>query len=154
MSRYTDEEIERLISDAEGRQLLVDLLKDCTGREHKLQAQVQAQATPPVTGATSDGYHTFDELYDHRNVLWALVATQMAGAFKTRLDRAGDQYPGWFICAVDTPYGQISYHLPDALWDALPLPERAHNATYDGHTAQDTLERLHRLLAERRETLR
>lgn len=27
----------------------------------------------PVTGATSDGYHTFDELYHHRAVLFSVI---------------------------------------------------------------------------------
>ena len=28
----------------------------------------------PVTGSTSDGYHTFDELYHHRAVLFSVIS--------------------------------------------------------------------------------
>lgn len=33
----------------------------------------------PVTGSTSDGYHTFDELYHHRAVLFSVVAAMFSG---------------------------------------------------------------------------
>lgn len=34
----------------------------------------------PVTGSTSDGYHTFDELYHHRAVL--LMVSNIRGRIK------------------------------------------------------------------------
>lgn len=33
----------------------------------------------PVTGSTSDGYHTFDELYHHRAVLFSVVVAMFRG---------------------------------------------------------------------------
>lgn len=33
----------------------------------------------PVTGATSDGYHTFDELYHHRAVLFSVIVAMFRG---------------------------------------------------------------------------
>lgn len=33
----------------------------------------------PVTGATSDGYHTFDELYHHRAVLFSVIVATFPG---------------------------------------------------------------------------
>lgn len=33
----------------------------------------------PITGSTSDGYHTFDELYHHRAVLFSVVVAMFRG---------------------------------------------------------------------------
>lgn len=33
----------------------------------------------PVTGSTSDGYHTFDELYHHRAVLFSVIVAMFRG---------------------------------------------------------------------------
>jgi hypothetical protein len=99
-------------------------------------------------GQVSDGYHTFDELYEHRCLLWALVCNVDGSGFKTRKNDKGEEWPGWFIAGIDTDYGQITYHLPDRLWDLLTVPEFERNVGYDGHTAQDTLGRLEALLRD------
>ena len=33
---------------------------------------------PPITGDTSDGYHTFNELYRHRAILCSVICKQTA----------------------------------------------------------------------------
>ena len=100
-------------------------------------------------GQVSDGYHTFDELYEHRCLLWIALLNQLTcGAveglsFKTRRNKEGKEWPGWFIAGLDVDgIGQISYHLPDKYWDLLNVNERHHNRSYDGHTSQDVIERL------------
>lgn len=100
-----------------------------------------------VDGETSDGYHTFNELYAHRHALFALLLKQYAHlGFKTRLTADGRESPGWFIAAIDAPCGQISYHMPDAWWDKLPFLRVAErNSSYDGHTAKDVVQRLETL---------
>ena len=107
------------------------------------------------TGQVSDGYHTFDELYAHRCRLFAallLCADTFSGyesaPFKTRKNDKGEEWPGWFIGGLDTPYGQITYHLPAEYWDKLPIRTETTNANYDGHTAADVLERLDTLIAD------
>lgn len=107
--------------------------------------------SPP--GQVSDGYHTFDELYAHRCRLFVallLCADTFTGyesaPFKTRCDDKGNTIPGWFIGGMDTPHGQITYHLPDEWWDKLPIRAEPMNFGYDGHTSADALERLGKVI--------
>ena len=103
-------------------------------------------STPIDWGEVSDGYHTFNELYQHRNLLFALLVSRSAGAFKTRRNDQGEEWPGWFIAGIDTPSGQITYHLPALLWDMVHAPEIERNTGYDGHTSRDVVARLSILL--------
>jgi hypothetical protein len=106
-----------------------------------------------ITGDTSDGYHTFNELYEHRHSLFASLL-QITGQiqtlvrpWKTWRDQNGEVWEGWFIAGLDTIHGQISYHMPAEWWDRLPdVPEIERNAKYDGHTSADVLHRLRLLL--------
>lgn len=100
-------------------------------------------------GQVSDGYHTFDELYRHRCLLFAVVCSRSAGAFKTRRNDRGEEWPGWFIAGLNTPYGQITYHLPASMWGLVDAEEIECNAGYDGHTARDVVQRLEMLLSTR-----
>lgn len=94
------------------------------------------------TGNVSDGYHTFDELYRHRCLLFAALCKVTPRAFKTRRAQDGDEIPGWFIAGIDTPHGQITYHMPNAMWDLVYVNEIERNFTYDGHTSADVADRL------------
>ncbi len=102
----------------------------------------------------SDGYHTFEELYDHRNTLFislckALVINDEGyyedKIYKTRFDfenkYCGD---GWFILGINLGKGkQISYHLPYKYWDVCKGFKSLDKVpAFDGHTSKDVLERL------------
>ncbi len=70
-------------------------------------------------GLVSDGYHTFNELYEHRNLL--------------------------FLSLMQAHWDLITYHLPDRL---LHLAQKT-GATqlaiapkWDGHTPNDVIDRL------------
>ena len=98
-------------------------------------------------GNVSDGYHTFNELYEHRHVLFLIVMAYayMAGD-KTWVD-IDSGTPDWFLAGIDTRAGQISYHLPARLF---PLAVRAikpgyQRQPYDGYTTDDVLHRLQTL---------
>ena len=97
-----------------------------------------------ITGDTSDGYHTFNELYEHRNVLFALVLRSYPrSAWKTRRGKDGEEIEGWFIGGMETEFGQVSYHLPLEWWDRLTdVREIERNEDYDGHSSEDVLTRL------------
>jgi hypothetical protein len=97
-----------------------------------------------VTSETSDGYHTFGELYKHRMMLWVCVLlANPKKAFKTRLDDKGEAWDGWFIAGMNTEMGQMTYHLRDEYWGMLSsVPEIEKNEGYDGHTSDDVLLRL------------
>ncbi len=99
---------------------------------------------PYDAGRVSDGYHTFDELYDHRHLLWInLLHCNKDQAFKTWLNQEGE-YLGWFIAGMNTIHGELTYHLPMSYWQLLDVTEVERNRDFDGHSSEDVLERLRR----------
>lgn len=94
-------------------------------------------------GEISDGYHTFNQLYDHRNLLFLnLVTANPALSFKTWLNDKKEKREGWFILGMNTEHGQITYHLPAQFWDMAVVKEVEYNFDYDGHASDDVCERL------------
>lgn len=91
----------------------------------------------------SDGYHTFLELYEHRHILYlSLMASHPELSWKSVLHSDGGFYPGYFIAGMNLPTGQISYHLPEHLWEACVGVRHERAPEWDGHTSNDVIERL------------
>ncbi len=104
---------------------------------------------PCDPGTVSDGYHTFNELYEHRNLLWInILNLKPEMAFKTRKNDKGEVWEGWFIAGMNTPFGQLTYHLPEKHWNILDISEVESNSDYDQHTSHDVLERLELITVE------
>lgn len=97
-------------------------------------------------GAISDGYHTFEEIYDHRCLLFCALIESMKFAlfkpWKSRLHSDGNGLDGWFIAGITLPDGPITYHLPTAMWDLCHAEELERAPEWDGHTSADVVERL------------
>lgn len=102
-------------------------------------------------GKVSDGYHTFDELYEHRCLLFLAWQKYFPSyrAWKSRKHNDGSSFEGWFIAGVDlgASGGQITYHIPETYWDLCRAPERETAPEWDGHTSADVIERLRDWLA-------
>jgi hypothetical protein len=125
----------------------------------ELDALLAAEAgetaeTPKVDGSTSDGYHTFDELYAYRMAYHALLVKMWAkqgiyGVHKSWRHSDGQHCfgGGWFIVVAETPEGQISNHYKAEHWALFTVPIYDHANHYDGHTPQDALQRMLRLAA-------
>lgn len=98
----------------------------------------------PVTGATSDGYHTFDELYHHRAVLFSvIVAAFPRRSWKSLHHHDGTMYDGMFIVGIDTPAGPATYHYDvEPYWDMFPCKVIDRAPEWDGHTPDDAIERI------------
>jgi len=102
------------------------------------------------TGKISDGYHTFDELYEFRLLYNALAFNAMAkqgiNVQKSKRHSDGKLCFGgdWFIVIADLPgVGQISSHYREELWDFLQVPSfEVPTIIYDGHTSKDVIERI------------
>ena len=92
----------------------------------------------------SDGYHTMEELYEHRHLLFISLALEVKNKYNVyyKLD---EETTGWFILYIELPTGQISYHLPDNYLEYMKdIPsEPASLNGWDGHTSEDVLCRLH-----------
>lgn len=100
-------------------------------------------------GNISDGYHTFDELYEHRIVLFAALLNRLPKrkAWKSRKHDDGSSYEGWFIAGYGIKEGeQITYHIPDSHWDLFKVEEKERAPVWDLHTPNDVLDRLRLLI--------
>ena len=105
---------------------------------------VEATLGTPVTGETSDGYHTFNELYHHRAVLFSvIVRDHIDSAWKSKAHHDGSMYDGMFIVGIETPSGQATYHCDiDPYWDMFDCKELSRAPEWDGHTPDDAIERI------------
>lgn len=101
----------------------------------------------PIDGETSDGYHTFNELYHHRAVLFSvIVAAFDKRAWKSKLHADGTMYDGMFIVGIETPDGQATYHYDiDPYWDMFRCTELGRAPEWDGHTPNQAIERIGKL---------
>ena len=100
-------------------------------------------------GNLSDGYHTFNELYHHRAVLFSVICNYMPErAWKSKLHDTGDMFDGMFIVGIETNEGQATYHYDvDPYWDMFHVKELERAPKWDGHTPQDAIERIRRIKA-------
>lgn len=90
------------------------------------------------TGSISDGYHTFDELYHHRMVLFAVVCnTHHHLAWKSKLHHDGTMYDDYFIVGIRTPEGDYTYHYHIDNWGYFAVQELDNAPEWDGHKPED-----------------
>ena len=97
------------------------------------------------SGEASDGYHTFNELYDFRREYnAALVNSGVWKAHKSYRHHDGELCfgGGWFIVMIETPFGQISNHYENKYWDEFHCEEKEFADEWDGHTEKDVIARL------------
>lgn len=115
--------------------------EDWVGIAHRLADLIEPQE---ITGETSDGYHTFDELYDHRAKLFSVIVRDHRElAWKSRLHHDGTMYDGMFIVGIETPGGQATYHYDvDPYWDLFDCKELDRAPEWDGHTPHQAIDRI------------
>lgn len=103
---------------------------------------------------TSDGYHTFNELYTFRKLYNAaffneLAAKGICDVHKSHLHHDGEPPFGkrdMFIVVAQLPTGQISNHYKIRDWDLFKVPQRKFGAEWDGHSPADVIDRMRRYL--------
>lgn len=108
----------------------------------------------------SDGYHTMDELYEHRIELYISLCRCLAAVrenatlkqifpqvWRSLMHSDGSCFEGWFILGIHKEKGkQITYHLPMSKWVETRFVYTLNRAPeWDGHTPKDVLERLKNL---------
>lgn len=118
----------------------------------------------PDAMQVGDGYHTMDELYDHRLTLFIALARvysnpddmylpgQNQEGFVWRSKRHSDGLLCFgtgtqFVLGIGRKAGeQITYHIPLERWEETDFAKTLYQAPeFDGHTSQDVLERLKKL---------
>lgn len=99
------------------------------------------------TGKVSDGFHTFDELYEHRSALFLGLMKMRPGlSWYADKHEDGSMFDDMFIVGMTLPAGQVTYHLNIDPWrEAVRkthacYKERAPH--WDGHSSEDVVERL------------
>lgn len=99
-----------------------------------------------INGQTSDGYHTFDELYIHRRALTAALFKLAAiKAWRSRAHHPDDDqiFDGYFIVGLDLPQGTVTYHYADQYWDDFrAIKELDHAPKWDGALPELSVTRL------------
>ncbi len=85
----------------------------------------------------SDGYHTFDELYEHRCLLFINLCL-----LKSELAYWREGFEGWPLIGLDSPVGQITYHVPEKYGHLFKNDIKFGGPEWDGHTSQDVINRL------------
>lgn len=93
-------------------------------------------------GEVSDGYHTFNQLYHQRAVLFATIVNQNKDkSWKSFRHSDGnycfDSNGEWFIVGIDTPQGSYTYHYSKEYWNMFDCEELEFGKEWDGHTEED-----------------
>ena len=116
----------------------------------EINEKIKAIPESISVGSISDRYHTFDELYHHRAVLFAslCMTTFKDKAWKSLLHHPDEEMPmyqGMFIVGVETPFGQATYHYDiDPYWRMFKVKELDFAPKFDGHTPASALDRIYK----------
>lgn len=111
----------------------------------------------PQHDCACDGYHTFEELYDHRITLYIALCKQISRetgwGYVWRSKRHSDGELCFvtgtqFVMGIGKEKGkQVTYHIPIERWDEVDSQVQTLDRApeYDGHTSDDVLERLKKI---------
>ena len=110
----------------------------------------EAKSKGMHVGSLSDGYHSFDDLYDHREALTAALFNRLPFTWKARIHEDGSMFDGMFIVGCATPYGMITYHYDNEFWADFKVPVLTHAPVFDGHTPEDMVDRIRKYLCKGR----
>ena len=108
--------------------------------EEEKQYLIEQANTVSEIGEVSDGYHTFNSLYNQRLYLWAaLVKAYKDKAWKTQKHNDGEPCfgGGWFLVGITTPEGDYTYHYEMKDWDLFDCTVIDKAPVFDGHTDKD-----------------
>lgn len=95
----------------------------------------------------SDGYHTFNELYEYRKLYNAAFFNEYAKhgeVIKSKRHSDGEKCfgGGWFIIMAKLPTGQISNHYELKDWDLFKCKEMEKAWKWDKHSPSEAAKRL------------
>lgn len=143
------------LSPEEVQELKVSV-KICEDCWNHAQAKAEGRLVVlPETGIgdLSDGYHTFNELYHHRAILFSVICNEHPDiSWKSKLHHDGTMFDGMFIVGINTPEGQATYHYDiNPYWDMFRVRELEKAPEWDGHTSEQAIERIAGLTREEAE---
>lgn len=107
----------------------------------KLENQLQEIEIKRNNGTLSDGYHTYNDLYYQRCVLFATICNLNKNiSWKSKKHNDGKKCfdsDNWFIVGIDTLEGSYTYHYEMKYWDLFNIQELEKGKEWDGHTEKD-----------------
>lgn len=122
----------------------------------EIEDQTRQQTLEEVDENTSDGYHTFKELYEFRKLYNAALFNEWYSQDKYNVHKSWKHHDGeecfgggWFIVVATLPTGQISNHYEEKDWDLFRVVAKDRADEWDGHTSQDVAKRLLNQLKEK-----
>ena len=91
------------------------------------------------TKGISDKWHTFEELYYHRMILFLTIQlAHKERSWKSKQHHDGTMFEDSFIVGIETPEGQYSYHYNLEYWDLFnEIKELEYAPEFDGHQPKD-----------------
>ncbi|MEJ8785072.1 WDGH domain-containing protein [Peptoniphilus sp. HCN-40583] len=109
--------------------------------KQRINAELERMRDAGITRKDiSDGYHTFGELCYHRMILFSVILNKNAEiAWKARKHHDGTMFDGDFICGIETPQGQYTYHYGIEYWGLFRVKELEFAPEYDGHKPGDVV---------------
>lgn len=129
-------------------------------RKHTtIRQDILAEGEEDMT--VSDGYHTMEELYEHRITLFIVLCRLLSDAYHSEDMHITPDREVWrskrhsdgelcfgtgsqFVLGIGKKKGtQMTYHIPIERWGEADFAETLEKAPeFDGHTPADVLERL------------
>jgi hypothetical protein len=148
------------------------IIKGVEGEFYPCKPEIfeKTYANSDAIGELSDGYHTYNELYDFRKMFNAALFNEWGrdrvqhphwwkegrpfysyqhDVHKSKKHHDGELCfgGGWFIVVANLPTGQITNHYEMKDWDLFQIPEEPKALfEFDGHTGADVLTRLKELV--------
>ena len=98
--------------------------------------------TEKEKGQVSDTYHTFDELYYVKGIMFvSILMSNPDISWRTRKHHdevINPMYHGMFLAGINTKEGQFTFHLEEEMWEKLNSINTIEcSPVYDGHTTMD-----------------
>ena len=132
-----------------------------TSEFEMIEGLVEEETKPIDMGEVSDGYHTFNELYEYRMLYNAALFNEFAkqGLYDVHKSRkhSDGEYPfgdsNWFIVMAELPTGQISNHYEMKDWDKFQIPEKPLANKWDEHSPRDVANRLTSFTTPKKEVI-
>jgi len=125
----------------------MNLTKNNVLNKEVIDKFLELNSDKKTIGDCTDGYHTFNELYHHRAVLFSVICNTFKNlAWKSKQHddpKNKPMYDGMFIVGIETEKGQATYHYDiDPYWNMFNVKELDKAPKWDGHTPEDVINRI------------